>query len=152
MHATRFTTRSYALVCTCPVNIKTFIYTCYGVLFNSTSNKCHGLFFLFRFMRFHPPVIQSVQLPTHFFVSPILNASFRIISSSRMVRFTEHGGSVGKNTNLYRILVGKLELKKRLGRPMFRRENIIKTDPKLIILVSVKCINFGQDRNRCGTL
>jgi len=47
-----------------------------------------------------------------------------------MVRFTEHGVSVGRNTNLHMILVGKLELNKRLGRPMFRWENIIKTDLK----------------------
>jgi hypothetical protein len=47
-----------------------------------------------------------------------------------MVRYTEHGGIVGKNTNLYRILVGKLELKKRLGTPKFRWENIIKMDLK----------------------
>jgi hypothetical protein len=47
-----------------------------------------------------------------------------------MVRFREHGESVGKNTNLYMILVRKLELKKRLGRPMFRWENIVKMDLK----------------------
>jgi len=29
-----------------------------------------------------------------------------------MVRYTEHGGSVGKIKNLYEILVGKLELNK----------------------------------------
>jgi len=47
-----------------------------------------------------------------------------------MVRYTEYDGSVGKNTNLYRILVGKLEQKKRLGRPMFIWENIVKIDLK----------------------
>jgi len=65
-----------------------------------------------RIHAFSPPIIPSVQLPTHFFASPFLNVS---LSFSRFLsnnKFIGGGGSVGKNKNLYRILVGKLELKK----------------------------------------
>ena len=91
--------------------------------YSSCSNSCVSTpqqFHLFNFrLTFSPPLFL-----TFLYLSV---ASFRIISSSGMVRL-EHGGSVGRNTNLYRILVGKLELKKRLERPMFRWENIIKMD------------------------
>jgi hypothetical protein len=53
----------------------------------------------------------------------------RIIKSRRM-RWAGHVGRVGENRNAYRILVGKPDGKRPLGRPRRRREDNIKMDLK----------------------
>jgi hypothetical protein len=51
----------------------------------------------------------------------------RMIISRRM-RWAGHATCIGEKRNAYRILVGKQERKRPLGRPRCRREDNIKTD------------------------
>jgi hypothetical protein len=55
----------------------------------------------------------------------------RIIKSRKM-RWAGHVARMGKNRNAYRILVGKSEAKRPLGRPRPRWEDNIKIDLKEI--------------------
>jgi hypothetical protein len=76
-----------------------------------------------------------------------LPSIIRIIKSRRM-RWTGHVGLMGEKRNAYRLLVGKPEGKRPLGRPRRRWVNNIRMD-----LVEVRCgdvdwIGLAQDRNR----
>jgi hypothetical protein len=59
-----------------------------------------------------------------------LHASPNIIRviKSRRTRWVEHIVRMGEMENSYKILVGKYEGKKQLGRPTFRCEDDIKVD------------------------
>jgi hypothetical protein len=50
-----------------------------------------------------------------------------VIKSTR-IRWAGHVASIGERRGAYRVLVGKLERKRRLGRPRRRWENNIKID------------------------
>jgi len=52
---------------------------------------------------------------------------FRVIKSRRM-RWAEHVARTGERTGVYRVLVGKLQEKRPLGRPRRRWEDNIKMD------------------------
>jgi hypothetical protein len=54
--------------------------------------------------------------------------SIIIIMKSRTVRWRGHVAGMGKKRNAYKILVGKPERKRPLGRPRFRRVDNIKMD------------------------
>jgi hypothetical protein len=55
---------------------------------------------------------------------------------------------MGEGRNLYRVLVGKREGKRQLGRPRHRCEDGIKTDLREIGWVGVEWIHLAQDRDR----
>jgi len=55
---------------------------------------------------------------------------FRVIKSRRL-RWEGHVARMGECRGVYRLLMGKLEGKKPLGRPRCRREDNIKTDLKM---------------------
>jgi 3-oxoacyl-ACP reductase-like protein len=55
---------------------------------------------------------------------------------------------MGEKRNTYRILVGKSEVKRPLGRPRRRWEDNIKMNLTEIGWVSMDWINLAQDRNQ----
>jgi hypothetical protein len=55
---------------------------------------------------------------------------------------------MGEGRNVYRVLVGKLEGKRSLGRPRRRWENEIKMDLREIGSGGVEWIHLAQDRDR----
>jgi hypothetical protein len=69
----------------------------------------------------------------------------RIIKSRRM-RWTGHVTRMGEKRNVYRLLVGKSEGKRALGRPRRRWIENIKMDLLEIGLSAVDWIGLAQDR------
>ena len=63
-----------------------------------------------------------------------------------------HAALMGNRRGLYRDLVGKLEGKRPLGRPMHRREDNIKMDLQGVGCGGMDWIDVAQDRNRCRAL
>jgi hypothetical protein len=59
---------------------------------------------------------------------------------------------MGENRNVYRLLVGKPEGKRPLGRPRYRWIDNIKTDLLVIGLSVVDWISLAQDRYRWRAL
>jgi hypothetical protein len=74
----------------------------------------------------------------------------RMIKSRRM-RLAGHVARM-ENLNAYRLLVGKPEGKRPLGRPRRRRVDNIKMDLLDIVWGSVDCIGLAQDRDKGGAL
>jgi hypothetical protein len=75
----------------------------------------------------------------------------RIIKSKRM-RWTGHVARMGEKMNVYRLLVGKPEGKRPLGRPRRRWIDNIKIDLSEIGLNVVDWIGLAQDRYRWRAL
>jgi hypothetical protein len=75
----------------------------------------------------------------------------RIIKSSRM-RWAGHVARMGEKRNVYRLLVGKLEGKRPLGRPRRRWMDNIKMDLLEIGVYVVDWIGLAQDRYRWRAL
>jgi hypothetical protein len=75
----------------------------------------------------------------------------RIIKSRRM-RWAGHVTPVGEKRNVYRLLVGKLEGRKPLGRPKCRWIDNIKMELLEIGLSVVDWIGLAQDRYRWRAL
>jgi hypothetical protein len=75
----------------------------------------------------------------------------RIIKSRRM-RWAGHVTSMGGKRNAYRILVGKPEGKRRLGRPRRRREDNIGMDLREIGWGGMDWIDLAQDRDQWRAL
>jgi hypothetical protein len=71
----------------------------------------------------------------------------RIIKSRRM-RWAGHVARMGEKRNVYRLLVGKSERKRPLGRPRHRWIDNIKMDLLVIGLSVVDWIGLAQDRYR----
>jgi hypothetical protein len=71
----------------------------------------------------------------------------RIIKSRRM-RWTGHVAQMGEKRNMYRLLVGKPEGKRPLGRPRRRWTDNIKMDLLEIGVNIVDWIGLAQDRYR----
>jgi hypothetical protein len=71
----------------------------------------------------------------------------RIIKSRRM-RWAGHVAQMGEKRNVYRLLVGKTEGKRPLGRPRRRWIDNIKMDLLEIGLSVVNWIGLAQDRYR----
>jgi hypothetical protein len=69
----------------------------------------------------------------------------RIIKSRRM-RWTGHVERMGEKRNVYRLLVGKPEGKRLLGRPRHRWMDNIKIDILEIGVSIVDCIGLAEDR------
>jgi hypothetical protein len=55
---------------------------------------------------------------------------------------------MGEEIKVYKVLVGKPEGRRRLGRPRRRWEDGIRMDLREIGLGSVDCIRLSQDRDR----
>jgi len=64
---------------------------------------------------------------------------------SRRVRWVGHVARLGERRGVYRVLVGKPEGKRQLGRPKLTWEDNIKMD-----LQAVECGGYGLDRAGSG--
>jgi hypothetical protein len=80
--------------------------------------------------------------------SPII---IRIITSKRM-RWAGHVARMGEKKNVYRLLIGKQEGKRPLGRPRRRGIDNIKMDLLEIRLSVVDWIGLAQDKYRWRAL
>jgi hypothetical protein len=59
---------------------------------------------------------------------------------------------MGKERQVYKVLVGKPEGKRPLGRPRLRRQDVIRIDLREIGWGSVEWIQLIQERDRCLAL
>ena len=75
----------------------------------------------------------------------------RVIKSRRM-RWTGHVARMGEERGVYRVLVGKPEGKRLLGRPRRRWVDNIKMDLQEVRCWYVDWIGLAQDRDRWRTL
>jgi hypothetical protein len=69
----------------------------------------------------------------------------RVIKSRRM-RWVGHVTHMGEGRGVYRVLVGRPEGKRPLGRPRRRWEDNIKMDLREIGIHGANCIRLAQDR------
>jgi hypothetical protein len=67
---------------------------------------------------------------------------------SRRMRWAGHVARMGEGRNVYRVLVGKPEAKKPLGRPRRRWEDGIKMDLREFGWGGVEWIHLAQGRDR----
>jgi hypothetical protein len=70
------------------------------------------------------------------------------LGKSRRMMWMGHVARMGEERNVYKILVGKPEGKRPLGRPRRRWEDGIRMDFREIGLRGVDCIRLAQDRDR----
>jgi hypothetical protein len=75
----------------------------------------------------------------------------RIIKSRRM-RWAGHVARMGEKRNAYRVLMGKSEGKRPLGRPRRRWVDNIRMDLGEVEWVNVDWIGLAKDRNRWRAL
>ena len=68
------------------------------------------------------------------------------------MRWTGHVASMGEKRGVYRVLVGKPEGMRPLGRPRRRREENIKMDLQEVGCGSMDWIEVAQDRDRSRAL
>jgi hypothetical protein len=71
----------------------------------------------------------------------------RVIKSRRM-RWAGHVARMGERRGVYRVVVGKPEGRRPLGRPRCRWEDNIKTDLREVGWGCVDWIGLAQDRDR----
>jgi hypothetical protein len=69
----------------------------------------------------------------------------RVIKSRRM-RWAEHVARMGEGRGAYRVLVGRPEGKRPLGRPRRRWEDNIKLDLRDMLISGTNWIQLAQDR------
>jgi hypothetical protein len=81
----------------------------------------------------------------------ILYSSSNIIRQikSRRMRWAERVERVGEETNVYKVLMGKPEGKRPLGKPRRRWEDGITMDLREIGCGSVDWVQLTRDRDRC---
>ena len=75
----------------------------------------------------------------------------RVIKSRRM-RWAGHVARMGEERGVYRVLVGKLERKRPLGRPRRRWVNNIRMDLQEVGCGCMDWIGQAQDRDKWWTL
>ena len=75
----------------------------------------------------------------------------RVIKSRRM-RWVGHVAHMGEERGVYRVLVGKPEGKRPLGRPRLRWVDNIRMDLHEVGCGYMDWIGLAQDRDRCRTL
>jgi hypothetical protein len=78
-------------------------------------------------------------------------SKIRMIKSRRM-RLAGHVARMGAKRNVYRILVGKPEGRRQLGRPRHRWMDNIKVDLREIGWDDMDCIDLAQDRDQWRAL
>jgi len=66
---------------------------------------------------------------------------------SRILRWAAHVAGIGERRGSYRVLVGKLDGKRPLGRPRFRREDNIKMDLQEVGYGGLDWIELAQDNS-----
>ena len=71
----------------------------------------------------------------------------RVIKSRRM-RWAGHVAHMGQERGVYRVLVGKLEGKRPLGRPRCRWVDNIRMDLQEVGCGYMDCIGLAQDKDR----
>jgi hypothetical protein len=83
----------------------------------------------------------------------ILYSSPNIIRQikSRRMRWAGHVARMGEGRNVYRVLMGKPERRRPLGRPRRRWEDGIRLDVRKISWGCVDWIQLAQDRDRWRT-
>jgi hypothetical protein len=81
---------------------------------------------------------------------PILYSSPDIIRQvkSRRMRWAGHVARIGEERKVYKVLVGKPEGRRPLGRPRCRWEDGVRMDLREIGLGGVDWIRLAQDRDR----
>jgi len=78
--------------------------------------------------------------------------NFVQVMKSRRMRWTGHTSSVGEGRGMYRVLVGKPEGKRPMGRPRHRWEDNIKMDLQEVGCGGMDQIELAQDRHRWQAL
>jgi len=68
------------------------------------------------------------------------------VTKSRRIRWVEHVVNMGERRDVYRVLVGKPEGKRPLGRPRHRWEDNIKMDLQEVGCGGVDWIELAQNR------
>jgi len=71
---------------------------------------------------------------------------------SRRMRWADHVARMGESKGIYRVLVGKTEGKRQLGRPRHRREENIKMNLQTVGRGGMDWIDLAQDRDRWRAL
>jgi hypothetical protein len=71
------------------------------------------------------------------------------VIKSRMMRCAGHVARMGEGRGVYRVLVGRPEGKRPLGRPRHMWEDNIKIDLREIGISGAILIRLAQDRIRC---
>ena len=71
---------------------------------------------------------------------------------TRRMRWAGHVARMGEGRGVYRVLVGKPEGKRPLGRPRRRWEDNIKMDPQEVWCGGMDWIKLAQDRDRWRAL
>ena len=74
------------------------------------------------------------------------------VTKSRRIRWVEHVVNMGERRDVYRVLVGKPEGKRPLGRPRHRWEDDIKMDLQEVGCGGRDWIKLAQDRDRWRAL
>jgi len=74
------------------------------------------------------------------------------VIKTRRIRWAGHVARMGERRGVYRVLVGKHEGKRSLGRPRSRWENNIKTDLLEVGCSGMDWIELVQDRDRWRAL
>jgi hypothetical protein len=69
-----------------------------------------------------------------------------LVTKSRRMRWAVHVACVGERRDAYRVLVGKPEGKRSLGRPMHRQEDNIKMYRQEVWWVGVNWIELAETR------
>jgi hypothetical protein len=92
----------------------------------------------------------DISLNTHYISKKNLGDLYRGINEFK--KCYQHRTMHEQMRNMYKILVGKPEGKKPLGRPMRRYVDNIKTNLKAIRCEGVDWIHVAQDREQCVAL
>ena len=74
------------------------------------------------------------------------------VIKSRKMRWAGQVSRMGQRRGVYRVLVGKPEGKRLLGRPRRRWEKNIKMDPQEVKCGDIDWIDLAQDRDRWRVL
>ena len=77
---------------------------------------------------------------------------FQSLDFSRRMRWAGHVARMGERRGVYRVLVGKPEGNRPLGRPRRRWEDNIKMDLQEVGCRDMDWIKLAQDRNRWRAL
>jgi hypothetical protein len=69
-----------------------------------------------------------------------------MVIKSRRMKWAGHMASMGMGRGVYRVLIGRSEVKRPVGRPRRRWENNIKMDLREIVIDVANWIRLAQDR------